>query len=188
MLYSIKIGDKNTWTDWRLMPKSRPLVNPPEVRYKTVEIPGRSGVLDLTDVISSDRVFGTRKGSWEFIVINPHIEVSGLEDRKDQIKLTERKWIKDLQMNTDDTYGDLWITRYTEIMGHLHGKKLIVSLTDDPDYAYCGRISVNEWRSEEKYSTIVLDYEFQPFKFSSKITDIDAAEKASILMSEGSKL
>ena len=39
MFHSITIGDKNTWADWRLVPVSRPVFNPPPQKKVTVDIP-----------------------------------------------------------------------------------------------------------------------------------------------------
>ena len=52
MYHSITIGTKNTWDDWHLIPKSRPLVNPPSVKTNVVDIPGGDGALDLSTALS----------------------------------------------------------------------------------------------------------------------------------------
>lgn len=59
-----------------------------------------------------------------------------------------------------------WIGRYSEIMRYLHGKRLKVTLEDDPDYYYIGRLSVNEWKSDPGFSKITIDYQLDPFKYS----------------------
>lgn len=61
---------KNTWDDFHLIPSSRPFVAPPPVNEKLIEVPGRSGMLDLTDALTSSRTFGNRTGSWEFYVMH----------------------------------------------------------------------------------------------------------------------
>ena len=48
MYHSVTFGDKNTWDDWRLVPASRPVFNPPAQKVKTLEIPGGDGVIDLS--------------------------------------------------------------------------------------------------------------------------------------------
>ena len=67
-----KVGNttKDTWTDWRIFPTSRPVVNPPEVAIDMVMIPGASEALDLSDAVSGYPTYGTRTGQWEFRVIN----------------------------------------------------------------------------------------------------------------------
>lgn len=70
MYHSITLGDKNTWDDWHLIPKSRLLFNPPSVKTNYIEIPGGDGSLDLTTALAGRPVYKNRTGSWEFYVEN----------------------------------------------------------------------------------------------------------------------
>lgn len=70
--HSITIGEKNTWDDWHLIPSSRPLVNPPSVNEKFVDIPGMNGQLDLTETLLGYPTYANRTGSWEFYVMNDY--------------------------------------------------------------------------------------------------------------------
>lgn len=70
MYHSITFGDKNTWDDWHLIPSSRPLFDPPEVKNHFVEIPGGDGVLDLTTALVGRPLYNNRIGSIEFYVEN----------------------------------------------------------------------------------------------------------------------
>ena len=67
MYHSITIGGKNTWDDWRLVPASRPVFNPPAQKVKTLEIPGGDGVIDLSQSLTGYPVYQNRTGSIEFI-------------------------------------------------------------------------------------------------------------------------
>lgn len=138
MYHSITIGTKNTWDDWHLIPRTRPLVNPPEVKVSQVEIPGGDGSIDLTSVLAGRPTYKNRTGSWEFIVENGFKE---------------------------------WSVLYSEIMAYLHGQKLTATLEDDPNYFYEGRFSVNNWKSDQHYSTIVIDYDVGPYKKEKGIGD-----------------
>lgn len=70
MYHSITIGSRNTWRHWHLIPSSRPLVNPPNVKAAFIEIPGADGALDLSDTLVGRATYGNRSGSWEFYVDN----------------------------------------------------------------------------------------------------------------------
>ncbi|NCE64066.1 hypothetical protein D1159_05560 [Pseudoflavonifractor sp. 524-17] len=70
MYHSITFGEKNTWDDWRLVPASRPVFNPPAQKVKTLEIPGGDGVIDLSQALTGYPVYQNRTGSLEFIVMN----------------------------------------------------------------------------------------------------------------------
>lgn len=66
-----------------------------------------------------------------------------------------------------------WATVYSSIMNYLHGKQHTVILEDDPLFFYVGRLSVNEWQSNPNRSAIVIDYNFDPFKYSVTAVDDD---------------
>ncbi len=70
MYHSVTFGDKNTWDDWRLVPSSRPLFNPPPQKVKTLDIPGGNGIIDLSQSLTGYPVYQNRTGSIEFIVMN----------------------------------------------------------------------------------------------------------------------
>lgn len=61
---------KNTWYDWHIVPTSRPVFAPPQVRNNFVEIPALDGYLDLTDLFGNS--FGSREGSINFVVLNDY--------------------------------------------------------------------------------------------------------------------
>lgn len=49
-----------------MIPTSRPLVNPPEVKTTYLDNPGGNGSLDYTDSLTGTVLYGQRTGSWEF--------------------------------------------------------------------------------------------------------------------------
>ena len=143
LYHSITIGDKNTWDDWHLVPTSRPLVNPPEVKESYLEIPGGDGVLDLTTSLTSKPQYRHRTGTWQFIVITDYDGVSHISKGR-------------------------WATLFSDMMAYLHGKKHRVILDDDPNYYYEGRFSVSGWSSSPSsgYSTVAINYVLYPYKTS----------------------
>ena len=68
MYHSITFGGKNTWSDWGLIPTSRPVFSPPSVKTVYVDIPGADGSIDLSDVLTGDVKYENRSGSFEFRV------------------------------------------------------------------------------------------------------------------------
>lgn len=68
--FSITFGDKNTWTDWHLIPATPPMVNPPNPVTKYVNIPGRKkGPIDMTEWFG-EPTYDSSSGSWDFIAEN----------------------------------------------------------------------------------------------------------------------
>lgn len=132
--HSAKIGDKDTFTDWHLVPTGGYLFfAPPAVSMSFLNNPGGDGVLDFTDSLTGHPIIGGREGQWEFTVLNGYRH---------------------------------WRDTYSTILNYLHGRRFRVVLSDDPEYYYMARFTVDEWQSEEARSTITLKYVADPYKLS----------------------
>lgn len=58
-----------------------------------------------------------------------------------------------------------WAEVYADLAAFIHGRIHTVILEDDPEYYYRGRLSINQWQSQEKYSVLTIDYTFDPTKY-----------------------
>ena len=137
MYHSLIISGKNTYDEWKMVPTTRPVVNPPEVKTSYVDLPSSHGQLDYTHYLLGEVPFGQRTGSWEF-VLKP---------------------------------GVSWAIVYSSILNYLHGVRHTVILEDNPAFQYVGRLSVNEWRSDPERSLLTIDYNLDPFKYSTQSSD-----------------
>lgn len=72
MYHSINISGKNTWTEWRLIPSSRPLVEMPSPKTEYADLPGRATPVDLSEVLTGHLLYGTRTGEWNFYATNDY--------------------------------------------------------------------------------------------------------------------
>lgn len=117
---------RNTWDDFHLIPSSRPVFQPPEIMTQFVDVPGRNGDIDLTDVLSGGPTSGSSESTLEFIVDN-----------------------------REASYGD-WPERYSELLNYMHGQRLIAILEDDPAHYYGGRFLVKNWVSGKSYATVEI--------------------------------
>lgn len=57
-----------------------------------------------------------------------------------------------------------WSAIYSALLNELHGKQMKIVLDDDPNYYWVGRVTVDEWESNEKTATIVLTAQLEPYK------------------------
>lgn len=64
------IDERNTWDDWKLVPTSRPVFEPPVPKSTVIDIPGYDGVIDLSESLTKYPIYQNRSGSIEFIVMN----------------------------------------------------------------------------------------------------------------------
>ncbi|MBR1703093.1 MAG: hypothetical protein IJ716_14295 [Lachnospiraceae bacterium] len=80
------------------------------------------------------------------------------------VKYTNRQGSWEFIINPEVTVNN-WAAVYSQLLAYLQGKQFRIILDDDPEYYYLGRVSINKWKSDQYYSTIVLDYNVEPFKY-----------------------
>lgn len=62
----------NTWTNWHLIPSTRPVMAQPTPVYNYVDIPGADGSMDITDYLIGRPTYSDRQGSFDFYVENDY--------------------------------------------------------------------------------------------------------------------
>lgn len=74
MFYSVTFFNgttkKNTFSDWHLVPETRPDIVMPSQKTKYLEIPGADGIIDLSDSLTGGPLFNNREGSITFYILN----------------------------------------------------------------------------------------------------------------------
>ena len=124
MYHSVIINGKNTYSDWHLVPDSRPVIAMPELKTDSViDIPGVSGTIDLMSFIVPYPVYQNRTGQLNFHVLNDkepwqqlyHKIANSLHKRKVTLKLEDdpdyvyngfvrvSEWVS----NNDGTWSDV---------------------------------------------------------------------------------
>lgn len=68
--YGVTFGDKHSFRDFGLYPKSKMIVDPPEVREVYIEIAGADGDLDITEALIGRANYESREGKFEFTVVD----------------------------------------------------------------------------------------------------------------------
>lgn len=90
MNFSITFGDepdtKNTWSDWKLIPASPPMIPPPEPILNLVSVPGRSDPIDLSKYPFGKLLYQPITGVWSFMW-----EPLGHQDRVEKYEAI-RRW------------------------------------------------------------------------------------------------
>ena len=57
-----------------------------------------------------------------------------------------------------------WDIIYSDILDYLQGEDLIFFKDEEPCYIYKGRFQVNEWKSDKKSATLVIEGTVEPYK------------------------
>lgn len=160
MYHSITFGEKNTWDDWHLIPKSRPLFLPPETKTNTVDIPGGNGSLDLTTALAGHPLYKNRSGTVNFYVENGFKEWHVLYS--EIMSYLHGKRMKAI-LEDDPRY-------------YYEGRFFVSKWTSDSNYS---TISIKYDVAPYKKSLVAAgdDWEWDPFNFElDSITSFEAME------------
>lgn len=57
-----------------------------------------------------------------------------------------------------------WPAVYSAVLNEVHGKRMKITMDDDPNFYYEGRVAVDQWESSEASATIVITAEVEPYK------------------------
>lgn len=133
---NITIGSY-TLSDWGLLPNSVSIASPAPRTY-TVDVPGRSGVLDFSEALGGVR-YQNRTITMELYCFAPEDQLFSMEEA---------------------------------CRNALHGKMLDIVFSEDPDYAYRGRISV-EWASGGNIDTATITADCAPYKYKRIATTVE---------------
>ena len=129
-----------------LIPTSRPVIAPPAPQLKFEDVPGGSGSLDLSQVLSNEINYYDRSGSLEFMLA-PDANNGG-EDIK-------------------------WEEVYSELVNFLGTGRVRLWTSENAwgepvfsSYYYEGRMTVSDWQTDKSWEKVTLDYRFDPYKYA----------------------
>ena len=57
-----------------------------------------------------------------------------------------------------------WETTLLELTTYLHGKKMPLTFSEDPDYYYVGRYTLNELASDRNIGVLIIDCVLEPYR------------------------
>lgn len=78
---------------------------------------------------------------------------------------------------------------FTRVQNLLHGRKMTITLDDDLDWYYTGRITVSEWKADRNIGTLTIACDCEPYKYKPEKTVVKAtvAESATVTLTNGRK-
>lgn len=124
--------------------------------------------------------FGTKNSYKDFGLILTSKDIGLPEPKTETVDLTGADGVIDLtEVLTDDikykqrklqfTFTVIdpinsWSVTLSEVTNYIHGRKLRVLLDWDKNYYYEGRCKVNQFKTNKRLATIVVDAEVDPYK------------------------
>lgn len=64
------------------------------------------------------------------------------------------------------TTRDRWSSLYSEILNHLHGRRMEITLDHDLDFTYTGRVEISEWNPGQTVAELTIKAKVAPHKIS----------------------
>lgn len=121
---------KNTFTDYHLIAKGKPSIDPPEVQTEYVEILGRNGLLDMTGGVDGVVRFKNMAATWSFIV-DPRFDYYAVYKKL----LNELHGQKFSIVLVDDDPSETYIGRLTIASSNLgeHFNEITITANIDPN-------------------------------------------------------
>lgn len=136
----------NTLNDWKLAPSTKPYFGIPTQKTQTIEIPGRNGLLDISNSmkVGGGPLFNNRDGSFDFYFL-------------DLTYYGNIGW-SDYLSKKNDTISS--------ILSFLHGQFLDAVLSYDSNFKYHGRFWVENYNnpSDGSNDIITIGYSVEPYK------------------------
>lgn len=138
----VTIGNKHSWRDWNLWLLNKPDIQPPQVKSVLLDIPGADGVLDLTESLTGDVQYGTRKIGIELHLVDATNRWTGIYS-----KISNYLHGRQMKIIFDEDRGYYWDGRlYVKSWksSRLHGV-IAVEAEVDP-YKYEIEASNEPWK------------------------------------------
>lgn len=113
-------------------------------------------------LLLSTKTIGSPSAKTESINIPGADGVLDLTEYFGQVNYKNRKL--SFEFKTIDPMTE-FLNVFSAVQNALHGKKMKIVLDDDPYFYYVGRVNVNEWKSDGRVGTIVIECDCEPYKY-----------------------
>lgn len=123
-------------------------------------------------LILSQKTIGTPSPKTELIDIPGGDGVLDLTEFFGEVKYNNRTLTFEF---SSQVLPEQFMEQFTMVQNALHGKKMRIVLTEDPDWYYIGRISVSEWKADRNIGKLTIDCDCEPFKYKLEKTVVSKA-------------
>lgn len=148
-----------------IFPKERPYVVPPKIKTNMLEVSGAHSKINLSTILTGYPLYDRRTGSWEYGIM-PERPINGVINTK----------------STSLDANHVWLDRYNTLMSQFsrnYGKSEIILCDSifldengkgdlDKMFFYKGALSVDQFKNGKTYSSITINYDLEPFRYSYK--------------------
>lgn len=101
-----------------------------------------------------------------------YIELDGSDGSVDYTEAFGRVFFENRKLKFDFTYTGHHLTfaeKFSELQNLLHGRKMKIIISDDPEWWYVGRITLDSWKSSKAIRKISIECDCEPYKYTNVI-------------------
>ena len=103
------------------------------------------------------------------------IEIPGADGELDFTEFFGEVKFKNRKLTFEFSYigeQSTFLTKFSAIQKAIHGKKLHITLGDDPNYYYVGRVTVGAWKVDKNIGKITVEADCEPYKYKNTVTAV----------------
>ena len=121
---------------------------------------------DLSSILGS-KVIGTPTPKTETVQVAGRDGVLDLTEYFGEVKYSNRKLTFEFTLLTDRAQYN---SAFSDIQDKLHGQRMKIVLSDDPDFYYIGRLAVSGKKVERGVCTFTVEADCEPYKYKQAVT------------------
>lgn len=133
--------------------------------FKTVKFNGIDSYDDLGLILTSSNIEAPSPKT-------NVVEIDGADGSVDYTEAFGDVFYENRKLSFDFTYAgspDSFAEKFSELQNLLHGEKQKIVISDDPDFWYFGRVTIDRWKSSKAIRKITIDCDCEPYKYQNII-------------------
>lgn len=106
------------------------------------------------------------------------IDIPGGDGELDFTEFSGTVRYKNRKLTFDFSYigaRSTFADKFSEVQNAIHGKKLKITLDDDPNHYYFGRCTVDKWKADKSIGKITVEANCEPYKYKQIVTTVTQA-------------
>jgi len=132
---------------------------------KTVKFNGIDSYEDLGLILTSSSIDAPS-------VKTNMVSIDGADGSVDYTEAFGEVFYENRKLSFDFTYAgnpETYADKFSELQNKLHGERMKIVISDDPDFWYMGRVTVDRWKSSKAVRRITVDCDCEPYKYQNVI-------------------
>lgn len=101
-----------------------------------------------------------------------YVKLDGADGSVDFTEAFGRIFYENRKLQFEFTYGgdpDSFADKFSEVQNKLHGRRMEIRISDDEEWWYEGRLTVDKWKSSKAIRKITVEAECDPYKYKNVV-------------------